>query len=188
MVLLDRRYEEIKNNVAMLYTKYNVQNYPIDVFKLCKDMNITVIPYSDLSPKEQIAAYTASQDGFFSEIEDVNSAYLVIFYNDTMMNERIRFTILHEIGHIVLGHKEHSDVAEAEANFFAKYAIAPPPIVDTIHPEDFYDIMHAFGLSNECACNSMNYYTKWLKYHKNDNQDYEVILVNLFTHNTLRKE
>lgn len=62
-MLIDRHYEEIKHEVAKLYTKYNVQNYPIDVFKLCKDMNIQVIPYSELSQKEQITAYTA----FFSE-------------------------------------------------------------------------------------------------------------------------
>ena len=46
-----------------------------------------------------------------------------------MYDRRIRFTIMHEIGHIVLDHTEHSDLAESEANFFAKYALAPPPLV-----------------------------------------------------------
>ena len=43
-----------------------------------------------------------------------------IYYNDKKDAGRIRFTILHEIGHFVLGHLQQSDLAESEANFFAK--------------------------------------------------------------------
>lgn len=36
---------------------------------------------------------------------------------------------MHEIGHIVLDHSEGSELAEVEARFFAKYALAPPPLI-----------------------------------------------------------
>lgn len=180
MKLLDRRYEEIKTIVASLYHKYHISQYPIDAFSLCQKMGIKLIPYSSLSSAEQTRAFAASPDGFFTEYEYENAVSYVIYYNDTMKPERIRFTILHEISHIVLEHKEHSDVAEAEANFFAKYAIAPPPIVHLFKPEDPYDIMEIFGLSFECAWHVMDYYKKWYWYHRMDNRSYETILLNLY--------
>lgn len=74
-------------------------------------------------------------------------------------------SILHEIGHAVLGHKETGgDIAEAEANFFAKYAAAPPPLVHTIQPQGPEDIYHIFNISYEAACYAYNYYLKWLHY------------------------
>lgn len=180
MILLSRRYDEIKKTVAALYKKYDLKHYPIDAFSLCKKMGITLIPYTSLPLAERIRACDASPDGFFAEYEENKTISWVIFYNDTTIPERIRFTILHEIGHIVLEHMEHSDVAEAEANFFAKYAIAPPPIVHLFKPEDPYDIMESFGLSFECAWNVMSYYKKWYQYHKDDKPEYELIIVNLY--------
>lgn len=180
MRLLNRRYDEIKKVIATLYKKYHIKQYPIDAFSLCKKMGIMLVPYTSLPLKERIRAYAASPDGFFAEYEENGTISWVIFYNDAMMPERIRFTILHEIGHIVLEHGGHSDVAEAEANFFAKYAIAPPPIVHLFKPEDPYDIMESFGLSFECAWYVMSYYKKWYQYHKNDKSEYELIIVNLY--------
>ena len=141
MRLLSRRYDEIKQEVAQLYKKYHIDQYPIVPFILCQKMGIKLVPYTSLSPDKRIRALKASYDGFFAEYEEGGEVVLAIFYNDTMIAERIRFTILHEIGHIVLGHMEHSDVAEAEANFFAKYAIAPPPIVHLFQPDDPYDLL-----------------------------------------------
>lgn len=180
MKLLSRRYDEIKQAVAYVYKTYHIKKYPIDAFGLCEKMGIILIPYTSLSQKERNRAFAISPDGFFVEHEDKGTINLAIFYNDDRMPERIRFTILHEIGHIVLEHMEHSDVAEAEANFFAKYAIAPPPIVHLFNPEDPYDIVETFGLSFECAWNVMNYYKKWYRYHKDDKPDYEIIIVNLY--------
>ena len=66
------------------------------------------------------------------------------FYNDIdRCYERQNWTILHEIGHIVLDHTGHSEHEEDEANFFAKYAIAPPVLVHKIGaecPQDIYEI------------------------------------------------
>lgn len=180
MRLLSRRYDEIKTTVATLYERHQIKQYPIDAFSLCKKMGIILVPYTSLTLEKRTRAYSASADGFFAEYEVNGTNSQMIFYNDEMIPERIRFTILHEIGHIVLKHMEYSNVAEAEANFFAKYAIAPPPIVNLFNPEDPFDIMENFGLSFECAWYAMKYYLKWHKYHINDEPDYEIIIVNLY--------
>ena len=97
-----------------------------------------------------------------------------------MPERRIRFTIMHEIGHIILNHTEHSDLAESEANYFAKYALAPPPLVHELHIEDYLELSERFDISHQCAFYAMNNYNKWLRYGSPEYRDYEVTLINLF--------
>lgn len=91
-------------------------------------------------------------------------------------------TILHEIGHAVLGHNENTDddIAEAEAAFFAKYAVAPPPLIDKIKPNDPQKIENIFHISYEAATYAFSYYYKWLVYGNKNYTDYEIKLLHLF--------
>lgn len=75
--------------------------------------------------------------------------------------ERQNWTILHEIGHIVLDHRGHSEHEEDEADFFAKYSIAPPVLVYKIGAESQYDIYTAFDISMEAAQYAFDYYRCW---------------------------
>ena len=58
-----------------------------------------------------------------------------VVYNERKNYGRVNHTIMHEIGHIVLGHTEDSDLAEAEVSFFAKYALAPPILINKLKLE-----------------------------------------------------
>ena len=108
---------------------------------------------------------TENTAGFYALAEKNGQKVHYIYYNDTLELGRIRFTILHEIAHIVLGHIEQSDLAEAEADFFAKYLIAPPMLVDKIKPTDYMEIKDVFMLSRTCAWNSFDYYQNWKRHH-----------------------
>ena len=90
-------------------------------------------------------------------------------------------TILHEIGHYILDHYEGSDEEEAEARFFAKYAAAPPPLIDRIAPKSPRDIADVFKIGFSAAVIAYGYYKKWLIYRKNIYLDYEIRLLRLFT-------
>lgn len=106
-----------------------------------------------------------------------------IYYNDSFFSERIRFTILHEVAHILLGHKQQSDLAESEANFFAKYLLAPPVLIDEINPEDYIDVMDKFNITKTCAINCFNYYHKWKQISKqriNKYTPYEIKILRVF--------
>lgn len=182
MRLSNDDYERIKGAVADLFASYSVTTIPIDMFGLARKMGIVVLPYSSSAAiLSLLGEGDAPDDGFKTTVELGGwFSFPVIFYNDEMPKQRIRFTILHEIGHIVLGHRQSSDLAEAEANFFAKYAIAPPVLVRVIRPVDYIDIACAFDISRECAFNSMLYYVKWLRLCRG-NRSYEDTLENLFT-------
>lgn len=136
-----------------------------------------MIPYSSLTRKQLESACELSNDGFYLETK---SGRDYIYYNDRIAYVRMNMTILHEIGHCVLDHDGQSDNEEAEANFFAKYAIAPPPLVDKIKPECPIDIANVFHISYEASIYALDYYKKWLVYGNKDYTEYEMRLLNLF--------
>ena len=161
MRLENSTYEFIKEEVTDLFVRYDVKCIPINGFELATKMGIILTAYSSLSLKKRKVAYKVSPDGFYLEPGDGQE---LIFYNDRVEYERLNMTILHEIGHAVLGHSEDTDpeTAEAEAAFFAKYAIAPPPLVHKIHPERPEEIAAVFCISYEAALYALDYYHKWL--------------------------
>lgn len=77
----------------------------------------------------------------------------------------MRWTILHEIGHFSFGHHDNPDdslsaLEEAEANFVAKYSIAPLPLINVAKCISLEDITATFDVSGEASFNIFNYYKK----------------------------
>lgn len=180
MRLSNTRYEQIKGIVAALFLRYQINCIPVDSWLLAKRMNIQLTAFSELSNEQLQAAHLLCNGGIKYRVVDINNNSIQhILYDDTVNKGRQRFTILHELGHIVLNHKQESTLADAEADFFAKYAIAPPMLVHMLHPFDYLEIASAFGLSRTCAFNAMNYYNKWLNVQTKES--YEYTLTSLFT-------
>ena len=172
-------YEEIKIKIVSLFKQYNITSVPIDCFKLASNMGFELIPYSNLSDKKLEAVKKLSGgDGYTIDI--VDSGRKIIFYDDTACLGRQRFTILHELGHYILDHRERSDLAEAEADFFAKYAIAPPPIIYGLEIDNYVDISDIFVTSKECAFYLMESFVKWINYGPKYFTNYEWDLLHLF--------
>lgn len=112
------RYEEIKNEVVCLFEKADVHCTPISGYEIAASLNVNVIPYSAFTASKRELAIKLSPDGFAA----FDSGKWRICVNDdgNIAFGRRNFTILHELGHIVLQHTEDSDLADAEANFFCK--------------------------------------------------------------------
>ena len=163
------RCEEIKELVSIDIKKYKIKKIPVNVFELANKLGIKLVKYSQLTEYEvnklESLGISRNSDGFFALVNKNGMDIPFIYYNDRKNDERIRFTILHEIGHFVLGHLEQSDLAEAEANFFAKYLIAPPVLVNKINPTDYMDIANIFNVSKDCAWYAFDYYKKWLRHY-----------------------
>lgn len=174
MRLSSQRYEQIKKSGVLTLAATGENSIPINPLDVAKKLGVRVVPYSDLGKEGEAACLRYSPNGF----KLARNGAWYIYFNGKMPRGRVRFTLLHEIGHIVLGHLQESDIAEAEANFFAKFLIAPPVLIDAIEPNDYLDVARAFGLSNESALNSWSYYKKWLGI--NRERDYETRLKSLF--------
>lgn len=181
MRLEDNVYEYIKEEVVDLFVRYEVKCIPISGFELAMKMGIVLIPYSSLSTAKQAAANKVSEDGFYFEPGDGRE---IIFYNDDKNYTRVNMTILHEIGHCVLGHSEDMDaeVVESEAGFFAKYAAAPPPLIHKLKPETPEEIEAVFDIGYEAAYYGFVYYQKWLRKHYALGRycSYEIRLLQIF--------
>ena len=187
MRLETAQYEYIKQTVTDTYLEYGVKCIPISAFELAVKMGIRLQPYSALSKREKEAAKAFSMDGF--SVERVSGEW-IIFYNDEDNNyERMNRTIMHEIGHFALGHTgEAGEEEEMEANFFAKYAIAPPVLIDKFRNENSYlelliRIYENFRVTKTAGYNCFKYYLQWRAYFNNVNReykDYEKMIINQF--------
>ena len=179
------RYEEIEDAVIDMLEDCKVTHYPIDPFELARKLHYRLRPYSSLSKSKQEWALEVSKDGFsqLEEDEITGMTYYVIYFNDGEKNiGRLRWTILHEIGHCYLGHhclrNLNKKVIEEEANHFAKYALAPPPLVKALDIHSVSELKRAFITSGEAAEHSIEFYHGWLGYkrHHPDLTDREIRL------------
>ena len=171
-------YERIKRVVVNMLVKYSICRLPISGFEIATKMGVTIIPYTVYQDYFE-RLYKFSHDGF----SILREGKWYIFYNDTIGYGRINYTIMHEVGHIVLNHEESNDITETEANFFAKYALVPPAILHNLHCESVDKISFiadVFDVSYTEAIYAQDYYEKWLKHGNKGYTDYESRMLRLF--------
>ena len=183
-----QRYEEIKRCLVDLYDQYDVNTLPINGFELAKKMEVKIIPYSSFDFKTQSRFHRVSRDGFC--LEDNNGQWYICYNDFSYTVGRINNTILHEIGHIILNHSEHSELAEKEAKFFAKYALAPPVLIYLLELNSPEEIKRYFEISTEAARYAYVSYNTWLDHYKRVGflEDYELKMIELFEKEINRKE
>ena len=187
-LISEKRYDEIKREVLFLYEECEVHTYPIDCFAIAKKLHYVIRPYSTLSIERQFIAYNFDPDGFSRvELNRATGMYeYVIYYNDFNANPgRQRWTIFHEIGHIYLDHHSNldnslSDVEEAEADFFAKYIIANPPLINISNCCSPEEVETTFKTSHSAAIYLFNYFQKWLYFGPDRYLPFEKKIIELF--------
>lgn len=133
----------------------NVSSLPVDILKICKNEKIKVISYAqgmDLIRSLGLASHTVGNDAF--------CICNVIFYDDTTTSGRQRFSIAHELGHILL-HSKHSREAsvynreptahdnpiEHEANVFASRLLAPLAVLHYLNVNSAKEIAELCEIS-----------------------------------------
>ena len=93
---------------------------------------IIVCSYQEFSANTGIPIHTITlggrlKDGFC--VFGVDITRTMIFYNADTYTQRVRFTIMHEVGHVILNHKRNTQTQEAEANFFASQFLMPSALL-----------------------------------------------------------
>ncbi len=174
--LPDYRYEELKKIVVDTFTKAEVHCVPVNGFEIAARLGVSVCAYSSLNEEKRMLAQGIDPDGFIT----YNDGIWVIYYNDNRVYGRINNTLMHEIWHAVLNHKETSDVAEAEAKFCAKYSMAPPVLISKYQTFTVDSIIEVFEVSHEAAVNALDYYQKWIRFGSQWYTSYEIQLCELF--------
>lgn len=163
-------YMHINLTILGILKKCNINSFPIDCLSILNNYNIETYPYSSLNDDLREYCMRFSNDAL--KYRDK------ICYNDNLPFGRIRFSLMHELGHIILNHSEnHTHQMEQEANFFASNILAPRMAIHYANCKNESDVVRLFGLTNEAAQYAFDDYRRWYRwtvYHKMNSFDKEL--------------
>lgn len=184
------RYELIKTEIAKLFEDYNVNEIPIDVFEIASKMNIKITKFSQLSYEKRIILNTIFHHPDSFVTFDKLKQQFIIYLNDKTILSRQKFSIAHEIIHIILEHDCQTFLNEKEANFGASYLLVPTSLA-LIAPQLFLDnenilIDEIFEVSKELSINITKQINNRLNLSYNL-KDYEKTINNLLKDTFLKK-
>lgn len=186
------RYAYINNTVLQLYRNMSKISFPLEPKELLTGSGVHV----KFSSYDHYAKVTNST---YDEIIDVcgspygctqadlsTNRYLVL-YNESpeyTVPGRTRWTIAHEVGHIVLKHHSVMKFSsltipkkrlELEADYFAASVLCPMPLFRFFKISSEKDVRKIFGLSKEAAKNRWEDYLKWQAGHKKTSFENDLI-------------
>jgi Zn-dependent peptidase ImmA (M78 family) len=177
------RYKYIKNIVNDLYIKLNINKFPINIFDIINSFdNIKIVSYHTFMTDhnltmEETFEFLTSDEGCTDYFEPLNK--YIIYYNDITdkSHNRIRWTLSHELGHILCGHYSEGtklfsegltdaeySFKESEANHFTSLLLSNPVILDKLKIRRSSDIEVYCSLSYQAAKYRYESYKKWCKY------------------------
>lgn len=163
-------YKNARNAVWDILIQYKIDSLPISLTQLCAQMGIELVSFKTAKSflkAKGLWKHTYLNDGFTCVINQKTFT----FYNDSVISKgRVRFTIAHELGHIVLGHLDSNSAAcrssislwnrgekkepnpyESMANIFASRLLAPACVLHELQILSENEIAEKCGLSRLAA-------------------------------------
>lgn len=135
------RYKYSRNLSWEILIREGIRELPVKLIPMCRKMGIRVLRYCDVP---QIV--DKSESGCQAEID----GNIYILYDETVSPQRKRFTIAHELGHIIMRHTGIPD-DEHEANIFASRLLMPACVLYECHAETPEQIMEMCFVSRMAA-------------------------------------
>lgn len=169
------RYNFARQRAYQLLCELEVSRLPVDPWKIAARLqNVYIYKWTELCGMNGIAdPLNIDKEGADAKTQHLRgrAEYLVV-YDDRVRNyRRVRWTIAHEIGHILLGHLISFDatalnrgslteteykVLEREADTFAVNLLAPMTIIKRLPSiQTREDLMRLCDLSGEASDNCM---------------------------------
>ena len=105
----DRRYSQIKDSIVDLFQKVNVKFIPVEPIAIAQALGCGPVPYRSLGRIALPVLMEASPDALTCWM--LGKDLPMIFFNDRRPPTRVAFSLMHELGHVCLGHREHSKLA-----------------------------------------------------------------------------
>lgn len=148
------QYSMINRMIMETYARGNIKSFPFDCEYIIKELGYNLYKYSELSEEKRNSCFLVSDESL--------KLFDNIYYNDSMLPLRIRFSLAHELGHIVLDHGDYRDEEkEAEANYFASHFLAPRMAIHYSGCKNQNDVAKRFQISQESAQYAFDDYRRW---------------------------
>ena len=179
-----RRDAFINNKILNIYKQLPRISFPLDLKQVidlipnCKYMSYQEFAKINNCSVSDVIQICESQSGC-THYDILNDRYLILCNQSTENNNNIgrqRWTLGHEIGHVVCNHlaisafdklAENSlstisnQEYESEADHFSATMLAPFPLFKILNITSPVDIQNIFGLSSQASYNRYNQYLKW---------------------------
>lgn len=150
-------YNLIKFAILAVFNDCNVKSFPINCFDILKNYNLIAHSYESLPTELQEYCIKYSEDAFTFKDK--------ICYNSNLPYGRIRFSLMHELGHVILKHSQVKTLElEQEANFFASNILAPRMAIHYAGCKNESDVSKLFDITNEAAQYAFDDYKRWHKW------------------------
>ena len=148
------KYQQARDAAWQCLIDTNICSLPVKTLKIAERFGIKVISDSDvelLKPSEY-GCCIVDEDGNWT-----------IIYNDSDTPGRVRFTIAHELGHILLGHDieegfghyrrivRNKPITETQADEFAARLLAPACVLWALDITSADEIERICGISHQAA-------------------------------------
>lgn len=172
-------------NAAYEILRYYTGFYPqIEILKIIrKYSDIAVHTYSELASRMKISIsglleITPSEYGY--TVCSSKTKHWIIYYNDTKDEKTIRFTLAHELGHVIMEHICDDEPSNCEANCFARNILCPAPIIEDLQLKTCEEYCSCFNISEPMAEATKGNHSSDMYYISRDN--YNIISFNYFSY------
>lgn len=153
---LDCNY--VRKKSAEVVIECNVKSFPINCFDILKHYGYKIYTYSELYAKNRELhdmCLSYSEDAFRS------GSMKIIAYNDRKPKTRIHFSLMHELGHDILDHKNDTPENEDEANFFANNMLAPRIAIYYAKLKTVNEVAKLFDISSSASYYTAQDFSRW---------------------------
>lgn len=151
------RYAEIEDAILALFREVDARFVPLDPLAIAQAIGCGPIPYRTFGQIAHRVFKKASPDALTIWLGESP----LILFDDRKPANRCQFSMMHEIAHVRLGHRDHSKLAEIEANYFAASALCPLVLLARSGLVDAADVARHFGVSEACAQHRLDSLAKW---------------------------
>lgn len=145
-------YKKIIETVYKLIAELEIKKLPVSVDYITNELWIKQIRNCDL----QKPLLHLNQNG----LAVLSKSKFYIIYNEKDNLQERRFTVAHEIGHILLGHlfsnptsQQEKEIREQEADIFATFLLAPVCVIQALQLQAPEEI--------QLVCNIPYQYAQW---------------------------
>lgn len=156
-------YQQARDAAWRILIDCGAHELPIDLNEICAHLGISVFSYRtgrSIIERHKLDRLTRRTDGFLLYLYEKP----MVFFDEHCSPQRIRFTIAHEIGHLLLGHVHAGQVTavnrepdpgddphETAANQFAARLLAPACVLWGLNVHTPEDIARICNISQTAA-------------------------------------